>query len=332
MPSWHQPKRSDLDGQDVQLFSVQSSDSFDNKTHLVDTRHPAPDHYCSSNGDEPFRKAYCTAQCINSKQLCFTSSIGNEELSSRRLPIAERCLKREVLGCTWIVIIRLPDKHIRNLQYTSDDGLTQDIVLSTSEEEHSDGLANNYFAKNPLMSRLIPHTLDEAGYGPFDDFHSSTASTATSGTSTSDSNCLQERWNVDKDAAAYLSTILAFSGATNEEDLIVLAQTRYQDIKMDVPLLAYDPELELRHIRRRNVARLSTTGMSLYHLDTEADESIQWPKRYNSCQLNMDQQIANERLLIAKDAVELLNSILQPGTSRARDIEATFFREDKVTA
>nr|POF14977.1 hypothetical protein CFP56_72379 [Quercus suber] len=225
----------------------------------------------------------------------------------------------------------VPDnKHFWKHQHIKDDEQVRQTGRHASQNANSEVHGKSYFNDSPLGNSLVPHMLDQIHYDPFEDLHPLTAPQKLDSTLTFSFTNLEERWDVDRDTAAYLSTIVALSTRTQQEELIDLTQTTYDDIAMCTPVLARDPDLELRQLRHRNIARMSSSGISLYSLDAAVDEAVQWPENDMKHLQMKGQQMADERLHINKDAVKLLQSISQPDSPTGQDIEIAFSCDDKV--
>ena len=70
---------------------------------------------------------------------------------------------------------------------------------------------------------------------------------------------VEEKLDVDKDTAEYLTSVMNLLTAKDYIDLPISTQLR--DLKVDEPLLASDPELDIIHVRNRNKIRLTRDRM-----------------------------------------------------------------------
>jgi hypothetical protein len=119
-----------------------------------------------------------------------------------------------------------------------------------------------------------------------------------------------ERLDVDRETATFLASLL---GAARRFELdpidIVLEPEGLHRLKLELPLLARDHEVEMLALRHRNEVRLSSRGIDCFQLDAEKDEGIAFPRDEIDKKLSLDRELETEKLDVGKETVGLLRDL-----------------------
>jgi hypothetical protein len=119
-----------------------------------------------------------------------------------------------------------------------------------------------------------------------------------------------ERLDVDKETATFLASSL---GAVKRFELdpidVLLEPEGLHRLKLELPLLARDHEVEMLALRRRNKVKLSSQGIDRFHLDSDKDEGVTFPRAEIDKKLALDRELGNEKLDVGKETVGLLRDL-----------------------
>ena len=121
-----------------------------------------------------------------------------------------------------------------------------------------------------------------------------------------------ERLTFDEGAATFLSSVLALahqpppqSDVDDEIDI-----HRFQRMKLEVPLLRSDPEVDLMRFKAPIIPDLEHEFLPLETVDEEADEGLTWPTWYDDLAREFERKIETEKLQVDKDALLFLQETL----------------------
>lgn len=216
-----------------------------------------------------------------------------------------------------LVSTSLEDSGMESPRFFSGD---EDVGSATSSDDEDDGpgldtpleyarfhgLCRDYEMDHPLFSALIPpaqedpsHIADEPGSTLFPEalmaeVHGS----------------LNERLDVDKEAASFLMSILK-TCKRDESDHIGIdpAILKYKRLKLELPVLAGDHEVDMITLRRRHEVKLTSKGIEPFQLDTEKGESLVFSSAEINDKQRLDGELQNEKLDIGKETVELFRQL-----------------------
>jgi len=119
-----------------------------------------------------------------------------------------------------------------------------------------------------------------------------------------------EKLDVDRETATFLASLLRAAKRSELDPIdVVLEPESLHRLKLELPLLAKDHEVEMLALRRRNEVRLCSEGIEHFQLDPEKDESIAFPRAQIDKKLSLDRELANEKLDVGKETVELLRDL-----------------------
>ena len=120
-----------------------------------------------------------------------------------------------------------------------------------------------------------------------------------------------ERLSISKEAAALLSSIRGTQSEDHVFDESVLPDThRVRNLKMEIPLLRTDPELDLRDFQARVIPDLAAEHLPLEKVDEELDEGLTWPLSYEDLYQQVKEESESEKPMFSKEALLYLQSIL----------------------
>jgi hypothetical protein len=184
-----------------------------------------------------------------------------------------------------------------------DDGPGLDTPL---EYARFHGLCRDYEMDHPLFSAWIPPAQEDPSHVAEE--HENTLSPEALVAEVNES--LNERLDVDKEAASFLMSILK-TCRRDECDHIVIdpAILNPKRMKLELPVLAGDHEVDMIALRRRHEVKLTSDGIESFQLDTEKGEGLVFaPTEINDKQL-LDRELQNEKLDVGKETVELFRQL-----------------------
>ena len=185
-----------------------------------------------------------------------------------------------------------------------DDGPGLDTPL---EYARFHGLCRDCQLDDPLSSVLVPLAQEEfshaakepGGAAPFPE--SVIAEVHDS---------LNERLDVDKEAASFLMSILkTCKRYENDPVRVELAEIKRKRLKLELPVLANDHEVEMIALRHRNEVRLTGKGIEPFQLDTEKGEGLAFSSAEINDKHRLDSELQNEKLDVGKETVKLFRQL-----------------------
>lgn len=118
------------------------------------------------------------------------------------------------------------------------------------------------------------------------------------------------RWDVDKESAKFLASVLALCKEENWQDGSASGGAlKLKDLKLEEPILVSDPELDLEQLRHRNMITISTDGIEPFKLDENKNEGFSWTPEDLRLPSGKDRSVAHERLDIDHETIEVLKEI-----------------------
>ena len=121
-----------------------------------------------------------------------------------------------------------------------------------------------------------------------------------------------ERLTVDEDAASYLSSVFALAEEppSRNDDIDEIDRHRFRRMKLEVPLLRSDPEIDLWRFTQQIVPDLGHEFLPLETVDQEADEGLDWPTKYHDLPEEYTRRIKEEKLEVTSDTLTFLQEAL----------------------
>jgi hypothetical protein len=173
------------------------------------------------------------------------------------------------------------------------------------------GLCRDFQTDHPLSSELIPLPLDgleriadEFGDGSYLDALQAEVH-----------DSLNERLDVDKDAAKFLMAILRTCKQDERDQVRVdlasleLATPGPRRLKLELPVLSGDHEVEIMSLRRRHEVKLTFKGIEPFQLDEEKGEGLKFSPAEVDGKHRLDGELQNEKLDVGKETVELFRQL-----------------------
>lgn len=170
------------------------------------------------------------------------------------------------------------------------------------------GLCRDYELEHPLQSQLVPLPPKEV----FQDMEEPLNLTSWMRAENVEDQVrasLNERLDVDKETATFLLTILAAGKQNDGDELSDVKNAEFRPLRLELPVLARDHEVEMIALRRRNDVRLTGSRFEPFTLDVEKDEGATFSKADVDNKHRLDRCLANEKLDISKETLEFLRDV-----------------------
>ncbi|KAI9772360.1 MAG: hypothetical protein M1839_002496 [Geoglossum umbratile] len=123
----------------------------------------------------------------------------------------------------------------------------------------------------------------------------------------------REKLFLDREAAALLSTCMwNVEHELTQEDLSFSAgQRRGKELRVELPMLRTDHELDMRIFGRQVVPGPLGDNIPLEEVNERNDEGISWPLESLDLPRQFNEKLRNEKLEVSKDAILYLQSIIR---------------------
>ena len=180
--------------------------------------------------------------------------------------------------------------------------MSQEFEPSMLEYARFYGLTRNYLEDDPLQHLAAPHDI-YPGLEDNDDLFQIRADAV---------KIPDERLTIDEDAASLLSSVLALAQqppSRNGDDYEIDTR-KVQRMKVEVPLLRTDPEVDLLHFAQKIVPDLANEFLPLETVDEEADEGLDWPSWCHNLPEELTRKLKAEKLDVTNDALVALQEAL----------------------
>ena len=190
---------------------------------------------------------------------------------------------------------------------TSSDDEDDEPGLDTPlEYARFHGLCRDYEMDHPLSSALIPHPQKNLS-SITDDLEGALVPEALLA-EVHDS--LNERLDIDKEAANFLVSILRICKQDESGQVSVdLALRSPERLKLELPVLTNDHDIDMITLRRRHEVKLTSKGIEPFQLDTEKGESLVFSSAEVKDKQRLDTELQNEKLDVGKETVELFREL-----------------------
>ncbi|GAB7326267.1 hypothetical protein MBLNU13_g10247t2 [Cladosporium sp. NU13] len=184
-----------------------------------------------------------------------------------------------------------------------DDGPDLDTLL---EYARFHGLCRDYEMDHPLSRHLIPLPLEDQSH--IADEPEGALFPEALLAEVHDS--LNERLDVDKDASSLLASVLR-TCKQDEIDQLTVDPTMLgpKRLKLELPVLAKDHEVDMIHLRRRHEVKLMSGGVEPFQLDTEKGESLVFSSAEANDKQRLDAELQTEKFDVGKETVELFREL-----------------------
>jgi len=198
---------------------------------------------------------------------------------------------------------------------SSDDEVDGPDLDTPLEYARYHGLCRDYEMDHSLASDLIPlpqedqsHIADELEDALFPEALMAEVH-----------DSLNERLDVDKEAASFLMSILKKCKQDEAEQIRVdPAILDPKRMKVELPVLANDHDVEMISLRRRHEVKLTSKGVQPFQLDAEKGESLLFSSAEEDKQ-RLDAELQNEKLDVGKETVEIFRELRHLTSSKEVD-------------
>lgn len=174
------------------------------------------------------------------------------------------------------------------------------------EYAHFYGLCRDYQMDHPLSSELIPLPPDDFLHVMNEPEDASSLDALLAEVHGS----LNERLDVDKEVANFLMSVLRTCKQNEGEHIKVdLASLLPKPLKLELPVLSCDHEVEIMTLRRRNEVTLIGKGIEPFELDEEKGDDLTFSAADLDGKRRLDSKLQNEKLNVDKETVELFRQL-----------------------
>ncbi|KAM0717194.1 hypothetical protein Q7P37_007046 [Cladosporium fusiforme] len=186
-----------------------------------------------------------------------------------------------------------------------DDGPDVDTPL---EYARFHDLCRDYEMDYPLHSQLNPRPSQEL-YDDMEEPSNVLSWTCTDAVQQEVQESLNERLDVNKETATFLLEVLAVGKQIDSDGLAELRDVEYRPLRLELPVLPRDHEVEMIALRRRNDVRLASVEIEPFALDVEKGEGIAFARANINNKDRLDRSLASEKLDISKETLEFLRDL-----------------------
>ena len=165
------------------------------------------------------------------------------------------------------------------------------------------GLATDHRATPSILQQLA----DAAATPHFDDYPGLFHIDETNGTPR------RERFSIDDGAAVLLSSIkdVEYNRAGSSYDDFLPDVHRVRNMKMELPLLHTDPELDLQQFRCKVWPNFAKEYLPLEKVNEEQGEGLEWPSSYEKLPHQATVRSESEKLSVTRDDMRYLQNALK---------------------
>lgn len=167
------------------------------------------------------------------------------------------------------------------------------------------GLCTDYEKDEPLSSELIPCLPEDA----FDDPDEVPPGFDAASVKRRVQDNLNEKLDVDKETATFLLSVLAMGKGDLDLNVGDFIDSRFRPMKLELPLLARDHEVEMTALWRRNEVKLTAQGIEPFVLDLEKDEGLVFATSASDDKYRLDRGLENEKLDVERETVGFLRDV-----------------------
>lgn len=167
------------------------------------------------------------------------------------------------------------------------------------------GLCTDYEMHDPLSSELITCLPEDA----FDDPDEVTPEFNADLLKRQVQDSLNEKLDVDKETATFLLSVLAVGKGDLDLNVGDFIDSRFRPLKLELPLLARDHEVEMAALWRRNEVELTAQGIEPFVLDLGKDEGLVFATSASDDKYRLDRGLENEKLDVERETVGFLRDV-----------------------
>ena len=211
---------------------------------------------------------------------------------------------------------------------SSDDEDDEPSLDTPLEYARFHGLCRDYETDRPLSSALIPLAQEDFSCTTDEPegalFHEALMSEVQAS--------LNERLDVDKEAAGFLMSILKSCKQDESDQIRVdLAVSSPKRLKLELPVLAGDHDVDMINLRRRHEVKLTSKGIEPFKLDTEKGQSLVFSSAEIKDKQRLDAELQNEKVDVSKETVELFRELRDLTSSGEVDYVDEAYKSYKVS-
>lgn len=204
----------------------------------------------------------------------------------------------------------IPESHHKAQTVTNRVTEDQAAPVSILTEARQMRLCHDYRTRPYLLPDCVP-PCSETFSDDLDDPAGATDVGLLAALSILNDDGICDKWEVDRDTAAFLAAIIAEGKANGScTPLQDLCRDR-RHLKIEEPLLPCDHTLELRQVKSRNVVELDVRHLEPFAVSDEEDEGLPWPTQLQSLPSQMDKEISLERLDVDQQTLEYIRAVTQ---------------------
>ena len=180
------------------------------------------------------------------------------------------------------------------------------------------GLVQNHLEPPPLQGLTLPENPGSLLEDPPELFHIDLSNVKVP----------KERWAIDADAASLLSSIP--ESAKHEIEDLGIDRHRVRRLKIELPLLRSDHEIDLLRFVSPIVPNLENEFLPFETLDVEEDEGVEWPSSYYALPDDFTKKSRSEKIETSKDDLlylqQALKCHLEGGEHAAFEIDGSSYK------
>ena len=181
--------------------------------------------------------------------------------------------------------------------------MSQDVEPTIIEYARFHGLVRDHRESPPLERLALSENLESSLDDPPELFHIDLAKIQLP----------QERWAVDAGAASLLSSIVesAQQPPPYSDEELGIDRHRVRRMKLELPLLRSDHELDVLRFRSPIVPDLGNEFLPLETVDVEEDEGFEWPSSYYALPDEFTKKLSSEKIEASQDGCLYLQQTLK---------------------
>lgn len=140
-----------------------------------------------------------------------------------------------------------------------------------------------------------------------------------------------EKWDADSESVGFIFSTLVLS---NEDAFTASITNRYADmreLRVDEPVLKFDPGLEMLRLRARNSVTISTRGIPRFEMHVDHDEDFDWPAHMKLLPQILKREASDVKWDVNKTTMAYIRDILNPGLTDFSQVIETLVEGGKVS-
>ncbi|KAK4989546.1 structural constituent of nuclear pore [Elasticomyces elasticus] len=131
----------------------------------------------------------------------------------------------------------------------------------------------------------------------------------------------EERLELTRQEALLLKDAMVLPQLADPMERILAQRQRRQQMRVELPLLRSDHDLDMMHFTKRSSIDFSNVNFPLEHVDEENDEGIGWPSKFLTLPAEKQLEIDTEKLEITRESLLYLRDVTMAATLGAADLE-----------